>query len=154
MRRRAKRRRTHQIEIPDVNNQQAVINVGQHDIGNMCYNCEYCNAKYWGHELNILNAIMMERFHSTHCLKHLLYYESCLQGIHTKQITTENIREYNLAMAFASVGAEIRLWTEFHVLKLTRNERTIESEKEFSDWLLEVGNGRSGATISSPPSCF
>jgi hypothetical protein len=30
----------------------------------------------------------------------------------------------------------------------------IESEKEFSDWLLEVGDGRSCATISLPPSCF
>jgi hypothetical protein len=57
-------------------------------------------------------------------------------------------------MAFASMGAEIRLWTEFHVLKLTRNVRTIESETEFSDWLLEVSDGRSSTTISSPPSCF
>jgi hypothetical protein len=32
--------------------------------------------------------------------------------------------------------------------------RTIESEKEFPVWLLEVGNGRSGATVSLPPSCF
>jgi hypothetical protein len=52
------------------------------------------------------------------------------------------------------MGAEIRLWTEFYVLKLTRNMRTIEIEKEFSDCLLEVGNGRGGATISLPPSCF
>jgi hypothetical protein len=57
-------------------------------------------------------------------------------------------------MVFTSVGAEIRLWTEFHVLKVKHNMRTIESEKEFSDWLLEVGNGRSGATISLPLSCF
>jgi hypothetical protein len=55
---------------------------------------------------------------------------------------------------FASMGTEIRLWTEFHVLKLTHNMRTIKSEKEFSDWLLEAGDGRSGATISLPPSCF
>jgi hypothetical protein len=55
MRRRAKRRRTHQKELPDVNNQQAAINVGEHDTGNMCYNCEYCNARYWGHQLNTLN---------------------------------------------------------------------------------------------------
>jgi hypothetical protein len=52
------------------------------------------------------------------------------------------------------MGAEIRPWTEFHVLKLTHNLRTVESEKEFSDLLLEVGDGRSGATISLPPSCF
>jgi ATP-dependent DNA helicase PIF1 len=32
--------------------------------------------------------------------------------------------------------------------------RTIESEKEFSNWLLEVCDGRSGATISLSPSCF
>jgi hypothetical protein len=51
--RRAKRRR--KIELPDANNQQAVINVGEHDIGNMCYNCEYCNANYYGHELNTSN---------------------------------------------------------------------------------------------------
>jgi hypothetical protein len=32
--------------------------------------------------------------------------------------------------------------------------QTTESEKKFSDWLLEVGDGRSGAIISLPPSCF
>jgi hypothetical protein len=57
-------------------------------------------------------------------------------------------------MAFASMGVEIRLWTKYHVLKLARNMRKIESEKEFSGWLLEVGDGRSGASISLPPSCF
>jgi hypothetical protein len=30
----------------------------------------------------------------------------------------------------------------------------MESEKGFSDWLLEIGDGRSGATISLPASCF
>jgi hypothetical protein len=55
MRRRAKHHRTHQIELLDANYQPAVINMGEHDIGNMYYNCEYCNAGYWGHELNTLN---------------------------------------------------------------------------------------------------
>jgi hypothetical protein len=32
--------------------------------------------------------------------------------------------------------------------------RTVASEKEFSDWLLELGDGRSGANISLPASCF
>jgi hypothetical protein len=32
--------------------------------------------------------------------------------------------------------------------------RTVESEKEFSDGLLEVGDERSGTTISLPPFWF
>jgi hypothetical protein len=32
--------------------------------------------------------------------------------------------------------------------------QTIESEKKFSDWLFELGGGRSGAIVSLPPSCF
>jgi hypothetical protein len=57
-------------------------------------------------------------------------------------------------MAFTSISAMIRLWNKFHVLKLTRNMQTTESEKEFSGWLLEAGDGRSGATVSLPPSSF
>jgi hypothetical protein len=43
-----------------------------------------------------------------------------------------------------------RLWTETE----TCNVQTIKSEKKFSGWLLELGGGRSGATVSLPPSCF
>jgi hypothetical protein len=39
-------------------------------------------------------------------------------------------------------------------LKLVCNLRTKGSEKEFSNRLLEVGNRRSRAIISLPPSCF
>jgi hypothetical protein len=55
MSRRAKRHRIHQIELLDANNQQAVINLGEHDIGNMCYKCEYCNERCWRHESSTLN---------------------------------------------------------------------------------------------------
>jgi hypothetical protein len=55
MRRRVKCHRTHEIELLDAKIQQAVINVGEHGIGNMCHSCEYCNARYWGHKLNTLN---------------------------------------------------------------------------------------------------
>jgi hypothetical protein len=38
-----------------------------------------------------------------------LYYDRCLQGIHAKKITRrEHMRKYNSAMAFASIGAEIK----------------------------------------------
>lgn len=32
--------------------------------------------------------------------------------------------------------------------------QTVESEKKFSDWLLELGGGRNGETVSLPLSCF
>jgi hypothetical protein len=43
--------------------------------------------------LNTLNAIMMERFHSTHCPRPPLYYGNWLHGIDATQIrvTTEDI---------------------------------------------------------------
>jgi hypothetical protein len=157
--RRAKRRRTHQIELPDANNQQAAINVGERDIGNMCYNCEYCNASYWGHELNTSNKntkfcddgkVSLDPIFETPTLLRELLTGDTREANNYR----EHIRECNSAMAFASVGAEIRLWTEFHVLKLTRNKRTTGSEKEFSDWLFEVGDGRSDASISLLTSCF
>jgi hypothetical protein len=126
MRRRAKRRRTHQIEIPDANNKQPVINVGEHGIGNMCYNCECCNARYWGHELSTSNKFTKCCHDGKVSLDPLSETRALLRELltgdtHEANNYREHIREYNSAMAFASVGAEIRLWTEFHVLKFTRN---------------------------------
>jgi hypothetical protein len=159
MRRRAKRRRTDKIELPDANNEQAVINGGEHGTGNMCYNCEYCNAIYWGHDLNTSNKYTKCHHDGKFSLDPLSETRTLLRELLTGDTRVANnyrerVQYHNSAMASASMGADIRLWTEFHVLKLTRNMRTIESEKEFSDWLLEVGDGRSGATISLSPYCF
>ncbi|GBM13631.1 hypothetical protein AVEN_229598-1 [Araneus ventricosus] len=46
------------------------------------------------------------------------------------------------------------LWLNFHVLYLTKNIRALESEKEFSKWLLEVGDGLSEDTIKLPSVCY
>ncbi|GBO21876.1 hypothetical protein AVEN_60834-1 [Araneus ventricosus] len=46
------------------------------------------------------------------------------------------------------------LWLNFHILYLTKNMRALESEKEFSKWLFEVGDGLSGNTIKLPSVCY
>jgi hypothetical protein len=125
----------------------------------MCYNCEYCNARYWKHELNASNKKTKCCHDGKISLDPLFETPTLLRELLTGDKREadnyrEHIREYNSAMTFASMSAEIRLWTEFHILKLTLTTGTIESEKEFSDWLLEVGDGRSGANISLPLSCF
>jgi hypothetical protein len=56
MRIRAKRHRTDQVGLSDATNQQAIINMGDHDTGNMCYSYEYRNIRNWGREINISNT--------------------------------------------------------------------------------------------------
>jgi hypothetical protein len=60
---------------------------------------------------------MMEVIHSTHCLKHLLYYKSCLQWIHAKQISTENIYESTTQQWRSHQWGPRLGYGEFHVLK-------------------------------------
>lgn len=56
-----------------------------------------------------------------------------------------------------TVSSSIRkhsLWTKFYKLNLTKNMRALESEKEFADWLLNIGELKSGPLIKIPSECY
>ena len=47
-----------------------------------------------------------------------------------------------------------KLWSEFYVMKLSENMRARENERDFANWLLQVGEGRTGETIQLPSFCY
>ena len=46
------------------------------------------------------------------------------------------------SMTVASCLKRHHIWSELNVMKLIRNMRALDTEKEFADWLLEVGSGK------------
>jgi flagellar biosynthesis GTPase FlhF len=112
MRRQAKRQKSFHMQQPDANNQQAVV-VEEHDIGSMCNNCEYCIARYWGQELNTSKKytkcchdgkVTLDPLSETPTLLTELLMGNTPEANNYR----EYIREYNSAMAFASMGADIK----------------------------------------------
>ncbi len=62
-----------------------------------------------------------------------------------------------LGSSFLIVSSSIKkhkIWSEFKVLKLTSNMRPLENEKEFSEWLLNVGDGKNDSFINLPSQCL
>ena len=102
-RRRAKHRRPNQVELPAANNQH----------GTMSYNREYCNARYWGYKLNTLNKYTKWCHDGKISLGLLSETLTPLRELLTRDTREakngrEHMREYNSAMAFVSMGAEIK----------------------------------------------
>ena len=58
------------------------------------------------------------------------------------------------AMILSSCIRASGLWNEFKVLQLTQNMRARNSDSSFRNWLLDIGNGRTGPTIDIPSECF
>ena len=46
------------------------------------------------------------------------------------------------------------LWSNFTKLTLSVNMRALESEKEFSKWLLDVDNAKKGDVVNLPEICY
>jgi hypothetical protein len=85
----------------------------QHDTGNMCYSYEYRNARYWGREINISNNYIKSSHGRKISLDPLSETHTPLRELltgHTREASNfkEHIRVYNLAVAFESMGAEIK----------------------------------------------
>jgi hypothetical protein len=102
MRRQSKRQRSFHIQQPDANNQQAVV-VEEHNIGSMCNNC--------GQELNTSKKNTKCCHHGKVSLEPLSETPTLLTELLTGNTANnyrEYIREYNSAMAFASMGADIK----------------------------------------------
>ncbi|XP_051776748.1 ATP-dependent DNA helicase pif1-like [Erpetoichthys calabaricus] len=58
------------------------------------------------------------------------------------------------ALTITSCINKHRLWNEMKVLKLTKNMRALESETQFVQWLLQVGQGKTGDTAELPSQCL
>jgi hypothetical protein len=54
------------------------------------------------------------------------------------------------SLTVASCIKKHQLWGELQVLKLKQNMRILENENEFSELLLDVGDGKRGDTITLP----
>ncbi|XP_054710250.1 ATP-dependent DNA helicase pif1-like [Uloborus diversus] len=57
-------------------------------------------------------------------------------------------------LTVASSLKKHNLWLKFHKLYLTKNMRTLESERDFSTWLLDLGEKKSGSMVKLPLQCY
>ncbi|GBO16137.1 hypothetical protein AVEN_244693-1 [Araneus ventricosus] len=48
------------------------------------------------------------------------------------------------SLTLASCLKKHNLWSKFIKLNLIKNMRALETERKFSNWLLEIGEGKSG----------
>ncbi|KAF8777717.1 hypothetical protein HNY73_014532 [Argiope bruennichi] len=58
------------------------------------------------------------------------------------------------SLTVASCLKTHNLWSKFIKLNLVKNMRVLKIEKEFSNWLLEVSEGKSGDTVMLPDVCY
>ncbi|GBO07294.1 hypothetical protein AVEN_103926-1 [Araneus ventricosus] len=91
-------------------NSQAETNVSEHDCGMMTEICNFCQALYWRNELNSSNKcchdgkVRLPNLAETSDLLKELLTNNSLEARNYQQ----HIREYNAALAFASIGAEVK----------------------------------------------
>ncbi|GBM82795.1 hypothetical protein AVEN_139442-1 [Araneus ventricosus] len=58
------------------------------------------------------------------------------------------------SLTVASCLKKHNLWSKFIKLNLIKNMRALEVERKFSNWLLEIGEGKSGDNIMLPDICY
>ncbi|GBN96392.1 hypothetical protein AVEN_7481-1 [Araneus ventricosus] len=94
-------------------NSQAETNVSEHDCGMMTEICNFCQALYWRNELNSRNKytkcchdgkVRLPNLAETPNLLKELLINNSLEARNYQN----HIREYNAALAFASMGAEVK----------------------------------------------
>jgi len=63
------------------------------------------------------------------------------------------VKHGNKNQIIASLIKSSFLWSHFKICQLKQNMRTSDNEREFADWLLEIGNGKN-TTIEFPDECL
>ncbi|GBM57785.1 hypothetical protein AVEN_90953-1 [Araneus ventricosus] len=58
------------------------------------------------------------------------------------------------SLTVASCLKKHKLWSKFIKLNLIKNMRTLETKRKFSNWLLEIGEGKSGDNVMLPDICY
>ncbi|GBN97289.1 hypothetical protein AVEN_166347-1 [Araneus ventricosus] len=58
------------------------------------------------------------------------------------------------SLTVASCLKKHNLWSKFIKLNLIKNMRAIETERKFSNWLLKIGEGKSGDNVMLPDICY
>ncbi|GBM91219.1 hypothetical protein AVEN_211510-1 [Araneus ventricosus] len=58
------------------------------------------------------------------------------------------------SLTVASCLKKHNLWSKFIKLNLIKNMRALETERKFSNWLLEIGEGKSGYNVMPPDICY
>ncbi|GBN24309.1 hypothetical protein AVEN_89360-1 [Araneus ventricosus] len=94
-------------------NSQAETNVSEHDCGMMTEICNFCQALYWRKELNSSNKYTKCCHDGKVRLPNLAETPDLLKELLTNNSLEarnyqNHIREYNTALAFASMGAEVK----------------------------------------------
>ncbi|GBM18863.1 hypothetical protein AVEN_137244-1 [Araneus ventricosus] len=58
------------------------------------------------------------------------------------------------SLTVASCLKKHNLWSKFIKLTLIKNVRALGTERKFSNWLLEIGEGKSGDNVMLPDMCY